>query len=74
MDNKQVIQWITAAAARGIAWVLAGKLGLAAATADDLSTTIAASLAALAVAGFSIYSSVKGRRQLLLTDPPQTKI
>jgi hypothetical protein len=72
VDNKQVIQWITAAAARGIAWVLAGKLGLAAATADDLSTTIAASLAALAVAGFSIYSSVKGRRQLLLTDPPRS--
>lgn len=72
MDNKQVIQWITAAAARGIAWVLAGKLGLAAAQADELSLTIAAALAALAVAGFSIYSSVKGRKTLLLTDPPRS--
>jgi len=73
VDNKQVIEWITAAAARGIAWVLAGKLGLAAATADELSMTVAAALAALAVAGFSVYSSIKGRQTLLMTDPPASK-
>jgi hypothetical protein len=71
VDNKKAIEWITAAAARGIAWVLAGKLGLAAAQADQLGLAIAAALAALAVAGFSIYSSVKGRQKLLLTEPPR---
>ena len=72
MDNKQVIQWITAAAARGIAWVLAGKLGLAAASADELGLSIAGALAALVLAGISIYSSVKGRSKLLLTEPPRS--
>ncbi len=64
MDNKQVIGWVAAAAARGIAWLLAGKLGMDAADARNQAAAIAEALAALAIAGISIYSSVKGRRRL----------
>lgn len=64
MDNKQVIAWIGAAVARGIAWVLAAKCGLDAAQADSEAAVIANALVALALAGVSIYSSVKGRRKL----------
>ena len=71
MDKKKLIQWATAAVARGIAWFLAGKLGMEAARSDELGTTIAAALAALVVAGISIYSSVKGRGRLLAAEPPK---
>jgi hypothetical protein len=64
VDNTRVIQWIAAAAARGIAWFLAGKLGLEAAQSNELGT-------ALAVSGIAIYTSVKGRRKLLATPPPK---
>jgi len=64
MDNKQVITWIAAAAARGIAWVLAAKLGLDATQSTSLATTIAEAAAALVIAGISIYTSVKGRKTL----------
>ena len=70
MDRKKVIQWATAAIARGIAWFLAGRLGLEAAQSDELGTAIAGALAALVVAGIAIYTSVKGRKKLLTAEPP----
>ena len=71
MNNRQVIQWITAAAGRGIAWFLAVRLGLDAAQSGQLGTSIAQAVAALVLAGISIYSSVKGRRRLLAASPPE---
>jgi hypothetical protein len=70
VDNTRVIQWIAAAAARGIAWFLAGKLGIEAAQSNELGTALAEALAALVVAGIAIYTSVKGRGKLLATPPP----
>ncbi len=72
MDRKKVIEWAVAAAARGIAWFLAGRLGLEAGRSDELGGSIAAALAALVVAGISIYTSVKGRGKLLAAEPPQS--
>jgi len=64
MDKSTVIKWAAAAVARGIAWYLAGKLGFEAAQSDQLGLAIAEALASLAVAGISIYSSLKGRGKL----------
>jgi len=36
MDVKQVIAWLVPILARGIAWILAAKLGIEAAEAQDL--------------------------------------
>jgi len=72
VDNRQITQWIAAAAVRGIAWFLAGKLGLEAARSNELGTALAEALAALAVSCIAIYTSVKGRRKLLNTPPDQT--
>lgn len=69
MNHKQLIGWVVAAVARGIAWVLAAKLGLDAAQAQGEAQAIAEALAALALAGISIYSSVKGRRRLAAESP-----
>ncbi len=71
MDNRQIIHWVAAAAARGIAWFLACKLGLEAARSDELGMALAEALAAVAVSCIAIYTSVKGRRKLLET--PTTK-
>lgn len=71
MDKAKVIQWITTAAGRGIAWFLAGKLGLEAVQSNDLGMALAEALAALVIAGVSIYTSVKARKVLLATYPPK---
>lgn len=71
MDNRQIIHWIAAATARGIAWFLACKLGLEAARSAELGTALAEALTAVAVSCIAIYTSVKGRRKLLET--PATK-
>ena len=71
MDNAKVIQWVATAAVRGIAWFLAGKLSLEAAQSNELGTAIAQALAALVIAGVSIYTSVKARDKLLATPPPK---
>jgi hypothetical protein len=71
MDKKKVIEWVVAAVARGIAWFLAGKLGIEAAQSNELGVTIAGALTALVVAGISIYTSVKGRGKLLAAEPPK---
>ncbi|HUS91426.1 MAG TPA: hypothetical protein VM695_06220 [Phycisphaerae bacterium] len=71
MDRKKIIEWITAAVARGVAWVLAAKLGLDATEAEGHGATIAGAVVGLVVVGISIYSSIKGRKRLLEAQPPQ---
>ena len=70
MEKSTVIKWAAAAIARGIAWFLAGKLGMDAAQSSELGLGIAEALASLVVAGAAIYSSVKDRGNILNT-PPQ---
>ena len=71
MDKKQLILWLAAIVGRGIAWILTAKLGMAAAEATGAAESIGAALGALALAGISIYTSVKGRSALLATEPPK---
>jgi hypothetical protein len=68
--NAQVKAWIVFALTRGIAWMLAGKLGMEAAKADSLAANIAEALCALAIAAATVYTSVHGRKTLLATTPP----
>ena len=70
MDKKKVIEWITAAVARGIAWLLVGTFGLEAAKSEEWGVQIAGALVGLVIVGISIYSSVKGRKKLLAAEPP----
>ena len=64
MDNKQVIAWLVAVVARGLAWAGAAWLGLSAAESQDAGQQAAEGLAALALVGVSIYTSIKGRQKL----------
>ncbi len=73
MDKKQLILWLAAILGRGVAWILTAKLGMAAAEAGTTAEGIGAALGALALAGVTIYTSVKGRQKLLATEPPQKK-
>lgn len=70
VDKKKLMQWVITAAARGIAWFLAVKLGVESVQAGHLGTSVAEALGALVLAGLSIYSSIKGRRKLLEAEPP----
>jgi hypothetical protein len=72
MDNKTVITWVAGIVARGVAWVLAAKVGMDAATADSTAATVGQALVALALVGLSIYTSIKGRKALLNATPPVT--
>ncbi|KKM65420.1 hypothetical protein LCGC14_1491430 [marine sediment metagenome] len=65
MDTKQIVKWLIPVIARGLAWVLAAKLGLDAAQVKLDAATAAEALGALALVGMSIYSSLKGRKDLL---------
>lgn len=69
MDAKQWIAWLMPVLVRGLAWILAAKLGIEAAEAEDLATQGAAGLGALILVGVSIWTSLRGRKKLLLTDP-----
>jgi len=64
MDHKQLIAWLVPVIARGIAWVLAAKLGMDAAESGDLSMQAAGAIGALALVGISIWTSIKGRSKL----------
>lgn len=69
MDSMQTIQWIVAAVVRLAAGYVAIKFGKN--CVDDVTwTNIGAAFAGLAIAGVSIYSSVKARKTLLATPPP----
>jgi hypothetical protein len=64
MDRKQLVTWATLAVARGLAWVFAAKLGLDATEAEGVASAMANGLAAIALAGLSLWSSVRDRRKL----------
>jgi len=71
MDAKRIIRWLIPVVARGIAWVLAAKLGWEATRAQSEAETAANALGALALLALSIYTSIKGRQKLLLEKPPK---
>lgn len=68
--NKQLLAWIVFALARGVAWFLVAKLGMDAKAADSLAGEIANAAGALAVAGFTVWTSIHGRKTILATMPP----
>ena len=69
-DHKQVVGWVVAALARGIAFILATWLGMSAAESGLTAQGIAEAVGALVVAGVSIYTSCKGRKALK-AEPPK---
>jgi len=69
--DKQTILWIATAALRLLAGAMAGKLGWDAATQEANVQTVAGAVAALVLVGISIYTSVKARKTLLVTEPPK---
>ena len=73
MDKTQVIKWAVWAVARGLAWILAAKLGYDATEAQSVAQAGAEALGAVALVGLSIYDSVKNRKKLLATPPPDVK-
>ena len=70
MDWKQTIQWIITALLRLVAGYLAIKFGKDAVDQDTLGA-LGNGLAAAAIAGISIYTSIKARKKLLATPPPE---
>jgi len=71
VDYKQIVTWIVPVVIRGLAWILAAKLGLAASEASSYATSAGEALGALALVGLSVWSSVAGRKKLLNTEPPK---
>jgi len=71
VDKNVMIQWGVAAIARGLAWVLAAKLGWDAAQAESTAAQAAQAIGALVIVGLSIYTSLKGRQKVLMTPPPK---
>ena len=71
MDMKQVIAWLIPVMARGIAWILAAKLGLDAVEGKAIAGEVANWIGAGVLLAVSIYTSVKGRKRLLNTPPPE---
>ena len=69
MDKKQLIKWLIPVLARGLAWILAAKLGLEAADAQSQATAAAEVLGALALVAVSIYTSIRGRSRLAGRSP-----
>ena len=70
MDIKQTVLWLVPIVARGAAWMLAAKLGVDATEAESLGGGLAEALGALALVSVSIWTSLKGRKKLLLAEPP----
>lgn len=73
MDKKQLIAWMVPIIARGIGWILAAKCGMTAAESTDFATQIAGWIGAGAIVALSVYTSLKGRKKLLMTPPPDPK-
>jgi len=69
--DKQTILWIVTAALRLLAGAVAGKLGWDAATQEANVQTAAGAVVALVLVGISIYTSIKARQKLLVTEPPK---
>ena len=70
IDRRQLFGWLGGILGRGIAWVLAVKLGIESTRAADWAASAGQALAALALVAVSVYSSVRGRRKLLTSEPP----
>ena len=64
MEKKVVIKWLAGIVARGVAWFFAVKLGMEAAEASTAAAALMEGLLAAALAGLSVWTSVKGRRTL----------
>ena len=71
MNKTQLLKWLVPIVARGLAWIFAVKLGMAAAEADTAAVASAEALGALVLVGVSVYTSVKGRKKLLAAEPPK---
>jgi len=71
MDNKVLIAWVIGLVTRGIAWVLAAKLGMDSLESQSLAGQAANGIGAILLVAISVYSSVKGRKTLLATPPPK---
>ena len=71
MDKKQLILWLAGIVARGVAWILAAKLGMEASEASSTGTAVGEALGALAIASVSIWYSVRDRKKILATPPPK---
>ncbi len=71
MDAGQVLKWVLPILARGVAWILAAKLGMEAAQANSAALQAVEALGALVLVAVSVYTSVKGRKTLVLTEPPK---
>jgi membrane protein YdbS with pleckstrin-like domain len=70
MDKKMVIQWIVTAVLRLAAGAVAYKFGKDAVN-EQTWTAIGEGAIAALLAVVSIYTSVKARKNLLETPPPQ---
>ena len=73
VDKKQLIKWIIASTARGLAFVLVSWLGMSAASSQETAGQIASGAGAVVVAIISIVTSVKGRKKILAETPPEKK-
>ena len=70
MDKKQLVAWLVAIVARGLAWIGAAWLGMEATAAESNATAAAQALGALALVVISVITSVKGRKKLQSQYPP----
>jgi len=70
MDKTQIVKWAIPVLARGVAWILAARLGMEAAEADTFGLAAAEAIGALVLIAVSVYTSVQGRRKLLASPPP----
>lgn len=71
MDWKKTIEWLLPSVIRLMAGYLAVKFGMEVAEANETATQIGSGLAALAIAGVSLYTSYKGRARLASTASPE---
>jgi len=58
---KKYLPWIVG---HGVAWALAGWLGLEVAKADSLGLAAGEAILALTLVGLSVYDSIKGRKRV----------
>ena len=70
MNKTETIRWIVTALLRLVAGYVAVRFGEHAIAAETWAA-LGTGLAAFIIAGLSIYSSVRGRKALLDTKPPE---
>ncbi len=70
MNKQETVRWIVTAALRLLAGYFVVKFGKEAVSADTWAA-LGDGLAAVVIAGLSIYSSVRARKTLLDTKPPE---